>query len=120
MVPIFEEKTCHCQFFCEYMLPCQHLFHADMNKLLTENDWDNFASMFAESGMEVYASHETFFQVDSDEQLDPCQSLHLALNEQLEQIQTKYFGLEEQAKASNNMEVAQTYLMHVQEFLANH
>ncbi|RUP52046.1 hypothetical protein BC936DRAFT_142698 [Jimgerdemannia flammicorona] len=46
-----------CQFFCKYLLLCQHLFHCNIHgDFITDKHWEAFQNTFSKSGFNVYVS----------------------------------------------------------------
>ena len=50
------------RFHRQCLLPCRHIFHLDDElKVLTPRKWEEYVSMFAECGMEVYETMGTVY-----------------------------------------------------------
>ena len=64
--PMFEQYLkCNCHFTRQYFLPCNHIFHLDVeDKVLTPPVWKSYVNLFEEGGFEVY---ETMGWVDVEE-----------------------------------------------------
>jgi hypothetical protein len=56
----FQDKlVCCCKFFCQYWVPCRHLWQRElMYGIFTEEDWNELAFQFEEHGMDIYETWE--------------------------------------------------------------
>ncbi|CAB4431785.1 unnamed protein product [Rhizophagus irregularis] len=53
--------NCNCLFFCQFLLPCWHIFYEHIYgniKLLTVDIWKKFQKMFEKAGFEIYMHRE--------------------------------------------------------------
>lgn len=67
---IMDDLTCDYFFFRQYQLPCEHIWHHELQyHLMTDLHWDIYARMFDDCGMEVYESTKEIW-VDREISLD--------------------------------------------------
>src|SRR6185369_8988429 len=97
--PGLTSLDCDCLFINKYLLPCKHIFHEHMygsTKLLTDDVWRTFRSMFEENGFEIYERREqiTILMPQTDEQRR-TDSQRLTVNELMERVRDMYWRVEE-------------------------
>ena len=88
----------HCKFHRQYLLPCRHIFHLDMEvKELTLVKWEHYVMMFTECEMEVYeTSDSVWVELESAERKDnTASSLVLQLQKSMERFQQKIYAVQE-------------------------
>ncbi|RHZ51825.1 hypothetical protein Glove_469g15 [Diversispora epigaea] len=103
-VPVLTSLNCYCLFFCQYLLPCQHILHNHLygeKKLLTTNAWEQFQQMFMESGFEVYISHE-LVEIELPKKTEAEKAMEnrrSTINELIERTRNAYWRVEEKGNA---------------------
>lgn len=119
------DGMCRCDFFTNYGLPCQHIFHSDYvsrvsvpglplerqrdGYVLNEERWNEYAEMFQSRGFEIYASSRKEQERDVElpeserqrqikaraSQTKFVQEQQLPLRQMLEQLRATMFALGE-------------------------
>jgi len=100
---------CYCLFFCQYLLPCRHIFHEHMygsKKLLIVDAWEQFQQMFEESRFEIY-EHRELVEVEISEKTEAkraTENRRQTVNELMERTRDVYWRVEEKGNAKKTVE----------------
>ncbi|KAK9430936.1 hypothetical protein V1505DRAFT_278078, partial [Lipomyces doorenjongii] len=88
---------CDCTFYRQYLLPCRHIFLADVHYgILTPDHWETYSFMFDESGFEVYESvTNEYIHNGIYDEIGAPERRALTCKEILESLRTRYYELEE-------------------------
>ena len=93
-----DDLLCQCNFYrgYQYQLPCQHIwqFHL-MNGVITPNDWTRWASIFGDSGFEIYETTTKTYAIKEIHSVIGGPAKHmLKIREVLDDIKTRVFELD--------------------------
>ena len=100
MSELGDDLVCQCKFYRSYQLPCRHIFQFDaMNACIKQHDWTRWASMFEDSGFEIYESTIKIYAVNEIHEVIGGPARHvLEMREVLDDIKAKFYELNEQMK----------------------
>jgi hypothetical protein len=110
-----DELTCSCDFWRKYSLPCVHLWHRHLLfGSITMEAFAEFASLFEESGFEIYERFDSEFVekliLPKDEAMLAEERDTLHTREILEQLRAKWFNILEE---TSSMETSQREAIRV-------
>jgi hypothetical protein len=94
----------HCLFFHRYLLSCRHIFHEFMYgtaNLLTSDAWENFQSMFNETGFEIYTCRKlVILEVSKMTEVEKeMENRKLAISELTERMRDIYWRVKDRSNA---------------------
>jgi hypothetical protein len=105
-----DHTICRCVWFAKYQLPCSHIWQQHLlNDTLKSTDWDAYSMLFKSNGLEIYESlygdirrteAEKRTQVQDDTTATYSRNT-LRVQEQVYQLQNKWFELAEQLSSSS-------------------
>ena len=115
-----DQVTCDCKFARSYWLPCRHVIYAFcFLSIIPEPDWSQYASLFDESGFEIYTSRE-LVEVEESELSGLSRDLQAKLHtsETLDHVRNRFFELSE-LTSQLDMEEKERLLKRWEEELAS-
>jgi hypothetical protein len=93
-----DEVKCGCLFYRRYQLSCRHILHYHMIfGYLRDEHWEAYAFMFEECGFEIYeTASKTYANKEMFEEIGVPARRKLEIREVMDQLQNRYYRLEEE------------------------
>ena len=91
-----DDLLCQCKFHRGYQLSCQFIWQFYlMNRVITPNDWTRWASIFGDSGFEIYETTTKTYAIKEIHSVIGGPAKHmLKIREVLDDIKTRVFELD--------------------------